>query len=217
MRKNLSDELADHIRHMIVSGEMKAGERINEVHLASALDVSRTPLREALSRLASEKLIVSIPRRGFFVHEPEPAEVEQLYVIRAILDPAALRIAGQPSDAQLDRLEKLNEKIEAARGNPGKIIDIDDQWHLELLSHCSNEILLDLIAQHMKRTRSFEYAYMKEHTNIETMLHEHRRMIAALRAGNVDEAADVLYQNMRSAVPALIAWIRNRSSQKISE
>ena len=81
----------------------------------------------------------------------------------------------------------------------------------------ANQILLDLISQHMLRTRSLEYAYMKEHTNIETMLHERRCMIAALRVGNVEEAANVLHQNMQSAVPALIAWIRNRSSQKITE
>ncbi len=211
MRNNLSDELADHIRQMIVNGALSAGDRINEVHLAAELDVSRTPLREALSRLASEKLIVSIPRKGFYVHEPSPEEIEQLYIMRAILDPAALRLAGQPSDAQLDRLEKLNKKIRKAKGNPGKIIDLDDQWHLELLSHCDNQILLDMIAQFMKRTRSLEYAYMKANENVDTLLAEHNKMIAHLRSGNVQKAADVLHQNMQTAVPALIAWIKSRS------
>ncbi|MFK7847474.1 MAG: GntR family transcriptional regulator [Rhodothermales bacterium] len=210
MRNNLSDELADRIREMIASGTLKAGDRINEVHLAAELEVSRTPLREALSRLDSEKLIVSIPRRGFFVHQPTPEEIEQLYIIRAILDPAALRMAGQPSDAQLDRLEKLNEQILKAKGDPGEIINLDDQWHFELLSHCKNEILLDMIAQFIKRTRSLEYAYMKEHANVETTVSEHRKMIAALREKDVEGAADVLHQNMQSAVPALIAWVRNQ-------
>ena len=211
MRNNLSDEIADHIRQMIVNGELKAGERINEVHLAAKLEVSRTPLREALSRLASEKLIISVPRKGFFVYEPTAEEIEQLYIIRAILDPAALRLAGKPSDEQLQKLEQLNEKISSVRGKPGKIIDLDDQWHLELLAHCDNQILLDLISQFMKRTRSLEYAYMKQHENVDTMLSEHNRMMSLLRKGSVDEAADVLHQNMQSAVPALIAWVKNRS------
>lgn len=212
MRNNLSDELADQIRQMIVEGKLIAGERINEVHLAAELEVSRTPLREALMRLASEKLVVSIPRRGFFVYQPTPDEVEQLYKIRAILDPAALRMAGVPSSAQIERLEKLNKKIEAAGGNPGKIIDLDDRWHLELLAHCDNLILIDLITQFMKRTRSLEYAYMKTHSNVDTMLGEHRKMIDMLKRGDVDGAADTLFQNMQSAVPALIDWLKKRNA-----
>ena len=214
-RKNLSDELADHIRRLVVEGELPEGERINEVHLAAQLDVSRTPLREALSRLASEGLIKNVPRKGFYVHEPAPEEVEHLYIMRAILDPAALRLAGVPSPAQLDRLERLNEKILAAKGKPAAIIDLDDQWHLELLAHCSNFILIELIEQFMRRTRSLEFAYMEEHANVEVAVREHRRIQAALEENDLEKAAEILHQNMQSAVPALLDWVKARTSKSI--
>ena len=95
VRPNLNDELAQSVRRMILDGSLAPG-RVNEVHLAAALGVSRTPLREALMRLVSEGALTSIARRGFFVAALSVEEVEQLYPIRAILDPAALRLAGIP-------------------------------------------------------------------------------------------------------------------------
>ena len=216
-RRNLSDELADRVRRMVVGGEIDEGSRINEVHLAAELDVSRTPLREALARLASEGLIRHVPRRGFFVHKPDPEEVEHLYIMRAILDPAALRLAGVPSSAQLVRLERLNIEILTAREDPATIIDLDDQWHLELLAHCSNYILIGQIQHFMRRTRSLEYAYMKEHSNVEVAVREHRRIQDALDRKEVAEAAQILHQNMQSAVPELLKWLASRSAAVIVE
>lgn len=212
-RKNLSDELADHIRDLIATGKLVEGKRINEVHLATSLEVSRTPLREALGRLVSEGLVKSLPRKGFYVHKPGPEEVEQLYIMRAILDPAALRMAGPASGKQLGRLEALNLKILGAKGNAGLIIDFDDLWHLELLSHCTNYILLDLIQQFMRRTRSLEYAYMLEHANVEVAVGEHRRIQQALQDQDVERAASILHQNMQSAVPVLMDWVRARRNK----
>ena len=77
-RPNLSDDLATRLRTMVVEGELPAGERVNEVHLAARLGVSRTPLREALSRLASEGAVTSVPRLGFFVCPLTAEEVDRL-------------------------------------------------------------------------------------------------------------------------------------------
>ena len=66
-RDNLSDTVATRLRHLIVDGQLAAGQRINEVHLSQQLGVSRTPLREALARLAQEGALRSVPRIGYFV------------------------------------------------------------------------------------------------------------------------------------------------------
>src|SRR5436853_385060 len=114
-RGNISEELADRLRNMIVDGGLAAGERINEVHLALRLGVSRTPLREALARLAREGTLASVPRIGWFVKPLTLDEFDQLYPIRPLLDPEALRLAGLPSPARLEQLEALNRRILAAR------------------------------------------------------------------------------------------------------
>src|SRR4051812_30166736 len=76
---NLSDALVIELRNQIVDGRLPAGERINEVHLAQALGVSRTPLREALARLAHEGALRAVPRIGYFVRPLTLEELEQIY------------------------------------------------------------------------------------------------------------------------------------------
>ena len=209
-RKNLSVDLTDLVRDLIIDGDLGPGARINEVHLAARLNVSRTPLREALSRLASEGFVTSRPRRGFFVQELGLEHFRNLYDMRAMLDPAALELAGVPSGRQLDRLDAINEQILASRGNTGRTIELDDRWHIELLSHCRNPILLDLIRQFMQRTRPYEHAYLREGGNVEVAVTEHVRIIKALRARKLDRAVAALRQNMQSSIPPLVAWLETR-------
>lgn len=213
-RRNLSEDVARRIGRLIVEGRLPPGERINEVDLASSLDVSRTPVREALSRLVSEGFVSSRPRQGFFVQELGPREVEHLYGVRAILDPAALRLAGIPDEERLDELERLNRRIAGTPQGPSGIIALDDRWHLELLAGCPNPILLDLIRRFMRRTRPLEHAYLRERASTERMVAEHGAILGALRAGDLPAAVDALRRNMESAVPILVAWLERAEAPR---
>lgn len=213
-RRNLSADLVDHVRDLIVNGDLAPGERINEVHLSRRLEVSRTPLREALSRLEPEGFVLCLPRRGFFVQDLTAEQVEDLYTVRAILDPAALDLAGLPAGAQLDRLRRLNKSIAAARGRPARIVELDDRWHLELLSHCPSRLLLEHIAQHMRRVRVFELEYMRAHGNVAVVVAQHGQIIDALAARKLGAAVKALRLNMTTAVRPLIEWLRERNRNR---
>src|ERR1700678_1209522 len=91
-RHTVSDSVAAALRNMIVEGTLPEGARINEVHLSQRLGVSRTPLREALNRLASEGALENAPGIGFSVKPLTLEEFEPLYAMRPILDPAALAL-----------------------------------------------------------------------------------------------------------------------------
>jgi len=208
-RPNISEELANSIRQMIVDGAIPAGSRINEVHLARDLGVSRTPLREAIARLVREDTLVAVPRVGAFVKPLTVDEFDQIYSIRNLLDPEALRIAGMPSEQQLQRLERLNARIEAA-SDPDTIIDLDDQWHLLLVNHCPNKVLIDLIRDFMRRTRRYELALMRERQQVEVATDTHAKIIAALRRGDVSEAATILKDNMESGREPIRRWLLER-------
>src|SRR5262245_17043568 len=158
-RPNISASVAAVLREMIVDGRLHPGERINEVRLASTLGVSRTPLREALSRLAAEGALNSVPRSGFHVLPLTLEELEQIYPIRALLDPAALRLAGIPDPERLKRLATLNAKL-AETNDAAAALALDDEWHLELLAGCPNQVLLGLVKQFILRTRRYEIALM---------------------------------------------------------
>lgn len=210
MRDNLATDLADTLRQSIVDGQLATGDRINEVELAASLDVSRTPLREALYRLVAERLVESRPRQGFYVREIGPRELADVYGIRAILDPAALEAAGLPDPDRLDRLAAINDRIRDAADDPERIIDLDDAWHLELLEGCPNRALVDLIREFMRRTRPLERAYTRDRGNVDTMVRIHDRILDELRAGDLDRAVELVRENMRVGLPPIVEWLEER-------
>jgi len=205
---NISHRIADRIREMIVAHDLEPGQRVNEVRLAGALGVSRTPLREALSSLAAEGALTSIPRKGFYVAPLTVEELKDIYPIRAILDPAALRMAGLPAVSVIDDLERLNVRIEKARDVESRI-RLDDDWHLKLVGGCGNAVLIDLIRQFIRRTHRYEYGYLRSRHNLAVAVQEHREILAALRADDLESACDLLRQNMTSGLMPLIEWLEN--------
>lgn len=198
---------------MIVDGELNAGERINEVHLSQLLGVSRTPLREALTHLAHEGTLDTIPRIGHFVRPLSVDEVEQLYEIRPLLDPEALRKAGLPSKEKIERLRHLNDSIADAK-DPDEIINADNEWHIELVSDCPNKILIDLIRQFMRRTHRYEVALMREKGNVVNATTNHRSILAALKRHDLDAACNALRANLESGRAPIIAWLKSREAAR---
>lgn len=211
VHKNTSDSVATAVRHMIVDGELTAGERINEVHLSQQLGVSRTPLREALALLAHEGALETIPRIGHFVRPLTVDEIEQLYQIRPLLDPEALRLAGLPAKEKIGRLRDLNESIAAAK-EPDEVISADDEWHIELISDCPNKILVDLIKQFIRRTHRYEVALMRERKHVVTATTNHRSILAALKRRDLDAACGALRVNLESGRAPIVAWLESREA-----
>ena len=209
-RPNISDDVAERLRELIVDGVLGAGERINEVRLAAELGVSRTPLREALGRLQAEGAVHVVPRVGFFVHPLSLEEFRQIYPIRAILDPEALRITGIPDESKLRELATLNAQIRGAQ-HPIRVRQLDDKWHLTLLEHCSNRVLVDLIKQFMRRTRRYELALMRDGKNVIVSTRGHDQIVAALRKRDLRGACRALQENITHGIPAIERWLEGRA------
>jgi DNA-binding GntR family transcriptional regulator len=208
-RRTITESVADHVREMIVDGRLEAGTRVNEVHLAAALGVSRTPLREALMKLTSEGALVSVPQIGFQVAPLSVAELEQIYPIRGILDPEALRLAGIPSAERMRRLVELNAQMRKTRG-AAAIIAVDDEWHRELVAACPNRVLLALIEQFMRRTRRYELAYMREQKNVAATTHHHDLILKHLRNGDLRGACAAVRQNMQIGMDPIARWLQEK-------
>jgi DNA-binding GntR family transcriptional regulator len=209
-RLNVSETVAAAVRAMIVDGRLAPGERINEVRLSEALGVSRTPLREALSRLAAEGALSATPAIGYSVRPLSVEEFEQLYDIRPLLDPEALRLAGLPAPPRLAKLEALNHRF-AATPDAESAISLDDEWHLELIAACPNRVLIEMIEAMILRTRRYEVALLREQPNRLRATDDHERIMAALREGDLDAACIALKTNMQSGREPIIAWLTARA------
>lgn len=216
VRANISDAVVTQLRNMIVDGRLPAGERINEVKLSQQLGISRTPLREALARLAQEGAIRSVPRIGYSVRPLTLEEFEQIYAIRPLLDPEALRLAGLPSRDRLERLRKMNDDMNRA-GDPDTIIGLDDEFHFELFAACPNKVLIDLIKQFSQRTRRYELALMRERSNVQHTIEDHERILRALRKGDLGAACAALKQTTLSGRTPIVEWLTERKRRSKHE
>ena len=212
-RLNVTESVTRELRNLIVDGRLPAGERINEVQVAQQLGVSRTPLREALARLAQEGALRSTPGIGYFVRELTLEEFEQLYSIRPLLDPEALRLAGLPPRDRLERLQKLNSRMEKAR-EANAVIDLDDAWHLELIRDCPNQVLIELIQHFSLRTRRYEIALMREQKNVSVSVANHRAIMAALRRRDLEAAIAALRVNLASGRAPIVEWLTTRQTPR---
>jgi DNA-binding GntR family transcriptional regulator len=206
---NISDAVAKKLREMIVNGELPAGQRINEVKLAHQLGVSRTPLREALNRLANEGALSSVPRIGYSVTPLTLEEFQQVYAIRPILDPEALRLAGLPKPDALRNLERINTRMVRA-SDAENVIQLDDEFHFALIEACPNKVLLDLIRQIIRRTHRYEITLMRENKNVSTANEEHEEILAALRRGDLEAACSALRNNLLTGYEPIAKWLANR-------
>lgn len=124
LRRLVSDEL----RRLVITGELLPGTRIVEDRLAARLGVSRNPVREALQALAAEGFVDILPRRGAIVAQVTQAEAEDLFDVRAALEPLAARLAARRSDAAGHA--RLREVLERARR-------ATDAGELDVLAACN--------------------------------------------------------------------------------
>lgn len=198
---------------MIVDGALAAGERLNEVHLAAQLGVSRTPLREALNRLVAEGAVEARPRLGYFVKPLTLEEFEQLYDLRPLLEPEALRLAGLPSPERIEVLERLNKKLSHAKSAAARIA-LDDAWHLALIDHCPNRVLVGIIQNMMLRTKRYEMAWMREEHGAARAGDSHAEIMRQLRVRRLKDACAALRENLSGAKPVIAAWLKARGVEK---
>jgi DNA-binding GntR family transcriptional regulator len=212
-RANVSEAVAGSVRALIVDGRLPEAERVNEVRLAALLGVSRTPLREALSRLGAEGALESRPGLGYFVRALTLGEFEQLYAIRPLLDPEALRLAGLPSAGRLARLRRLNRTLGSAR-SPEAAVAGDEAWHRELLADCPNRVLLELIEHVELRTRRYELALMRETHQVSRATEDHEAIARALDGGDLPGACAALKRNLENGFEPIAAWLQTRHAAR---
>src|SRR5512143_1929987 len=144
-RTPLREEVHRRILQRIQSGDLPPGSKLSDQALAGQLGVSRTPVREALLRLARDGVLESTMGRGFRLPPLDRTELREVGAILPSLEALALRLSPPATPAQLERLAEVDRAIETTRGDVSRCLDLEDEWHAILLAACPNRRLLDLI------------------------------------------------------------------------
>lgn len=135
------NEIYEQLKQMAVLYKIRPGERVNEMELAERLDVSRTPIREALNRLVAENLMTFVPNRGFFIRELDGKSVFDLFELRRTIESTAVMLACErASDNQIKTLRRSwKQVIKAAdRMASDELVARDEMFHLELAAMSGN-------------------------------------------------------------------------------
>ncbi|KQX74023.1 MULTISPECIES: GntR family transcriptional regulator [Aeromicrobium] len=194
------------IRDMILDGTIPPGERLNEVALASALGISRGPLREAIQRLAGEGLLTVISHRGAFVRTFEARELDELYDMRCAFEMYAVRlICRRADDEQLGDLAAFVADTGLAMDDSNGRYPADRDFHRRLLALAGNTTLeraaLDTQAQ-ISLARSMS---AQAPSRAKAALDEHQAIVDALRSREPDVAVRLVQQHLEHARSGALA------------
>lgn len=188
------------IREMILDGTIPPGERLNEVALASALGISRGPLREAIQRLAGEGLLTMISHRGAFVRTFEAREIDELYDMRCAYEMYAARLICQRADdEQLAGLESFVTETGVAMDDGNGRYPADRDFHRRLLALAGNATLERAALDAQDQISLARSMSAKAPSRAKAALGEHEAIVAALRSRDAETAVRLVQQHLEHA------------------
>ncbi|NJK44266.1 MAG: GntR family transcriptional regulator [Pleurocapsa sp. SU_196_0] len=187
----MRDEVYDHLKLEILSGQLPSGSRLAEIALAERLGVSRTPVREAVQRLAQDGLVEVAPNRGAKVRGVSAQEVEDVYAVREVLDGLAARLAA--SHRTKNDLRTMREALERLeRANPqdfGAQVAADLEFHNAIAIASKNaalETTLRGLSQGVARVKLLTRAYNQSLTTRDA----HTQILEAIERGDATDAEE---------------------------
>ena len=155
MKRSLAEQAYLELVQKIMEGRLDGGARLTEEGLCREFGISRTPVREALRRLAEEGLIEALPRRGYQVCRPDPEAVEELFACRAMIEPLALKSAiSRIPEAKLAGWKRRLEEAAPEERIPVALA-ADASLHSLITEYCTNRCLGEIAARLIRRTAPF--------------------------------------------------------------
>lgn len=204
----IRDKVYAYLKDAILRGEYKAGDRLVERVLADKLNISRTPIREALFRLETQRFVRTVPRRGVVVNEITQAEILEIFMILSSLESLAARLAAQKvDDAIAADIDRLMAEIDAAleNGDGEDAVELNVKYN-DLVGRASanpklHEMLIDL----KDYVRAFSNLSSSLPGRTREALREHQDVLRAIRNGEADLAESFARIHLEKSKKAYIS------------
>jgi len=199
---NLGEQIHKIIKDKIIWHEIKMGERIIDKKLAEELGVSRSMVRQALTILVKEELLIMIPRNGFYVKEITRKEIEEIYNIRNILEAHATELAV-PKITSGD-IAALEEVFRKAKGDLEKdvvksFIETDTELHKLLVNNCGNEHLKKMINENNDKYAFYRVVDLSRIERAKESYFEHYEIFKAVKEKKAKFSAELMAKHIENA------------------
>jgi DNA-binding GntR family transcriptional regulator len=196
--KPLHESVVERLRNMIVEGDLPAGVRLHDANLATTLQVSRTPIREALKLLATEGLVDLLPGRGARVSDFSVDDIKQLFEAIAGIERNACELATERmTDRKFEKLQRLHERMARhhAAGERQPYFKLNHEIHLAIVAASNNTILQSIHASLMTRARRARYAALSSQGRWVEAMAEHERLMVALAGHDARRAGKIMHEH----------------------
>ena len=206
----LSERAYGDLRDRIVRLEFAPGDVLREDALQSLLGIGRTPIREALQRLAREHFVTVIPRRGMFVSGIDVSELSMLFETRTVLEPYAARLAAARGDAShWDTMQAALDRVPSAGGNE-ELMAIDRVGHEVMWEAAGNRFLVDTLDMLYAQSDRLWHLYLADVSDMNHAVDEHAQILGSLRAGDGDRAGALMEEHIRAFDAQIRAAVTER-------
>lgn len=188
----LRDVVFNTLRQAILTGELKPGERLMEIHLADRLGVSRTPIREAIRKLELEGLVVMIPRKGAQVAKITEKNLNDVLEVRRALDTLAVRLACKRMDDTYKKQlrEACDEFAKVVKcSNTKDITEADVRFHDIINQSTGNDRLIQLVNNLAEQMYRYRLEYIKDAAYHNRLIDEHEEIYNAILERDEERAA----------------------------
>lgn len=205
-----AEQIYERIKTMAMTFAIRPGERVNEVEIAKSLNVSRTPLREALNRLLVEGFLTRAPNRGFIGRPLDAKQVFDLYELRRVLEASVVAIACErATDEELAEIERFVKasKDRPEDANASSLLALDEQFHERVAKLTRNEEMVRAVKSINGRIHYFRWIDMQNGKRRYTQ-QEHLRIVKALRERDAPTAARLVEEHISRRLDRIVDVIR---------
>lgn len=212
----LRDVVFNTLRKAILTGELKPGERLMEIHLANRLGVSRTPIREAIRKLELEGLVIMIPRRGAEVAQITEKSLKDVLEVRRALDALCVELAcDRITEEEEEQLKKACDEFERATETKDATIiaKADVELHDIIVQATGNQRLIQLINNLSEQMYRYRFEYIKDENRHDNLIHEHRMIYDSIVRRDKEKAAKAARLHIDNQERSIIRQIHLEQEQ----
>lgn len=217
---SLRDRVYAKLKQAISEGVFPPGTRLVENELAERLKVSRTPVREALQRLSREGLVTVLPRRGVIVESLSLKDVEEVFMLREVLEGLAGALAAQRvTQAELEVLDSVVEQSKRAadENNDEEAVKLNAEFHRLIVEAAKSPKLKELLDVVLSQISNYRRMSMSEPSRPKKAAAEHAAIVQAIKDNDPEEAENLLRQHSSNAREIVMAILRKKDQANSKE
>ncbi len=196
--RSQSEEAYLKIRDRILSLDLPPGSVVNEGRLREELAIGRTPIREALQRLAHENLVRSVPHRGTFVTDVNITDLARITEVRVVIEGHAARLAAERCGAA-DRqpmLELLDALKSGAAADQQQLMKLDQEIHRQIYRSARNSFFEGTLNRYLNLSLRLWFLVLDHEVRLRDAVEEHVALLEAVLAGEGDRAAEIMRRHV---------------------